>query len=75
MLFRGLHFGYMGRLSFLRLSRDEPDQWNVIPQPRQGPFQTAAVTVTQEGPIKVRQRMMQQPCQMAAQNRLRMNLG
>ena len=61
-------------LSFLRLPCNQPDQWNVTSKPRQGSLQAAAVTEAQERPIKVRQRMMQQPGQVAAQNRLRMNL-
>ncbi len=75
MLFIGLRFSpTRRRLSVLRLPGDEPNQRNIASEPRQGPLQAASVTEAQERPIKVRQRMMQKPCQMAAQNRLRMNL-
>lgn len=74
ILFKGWLFGSTRRLSVLRLPSNEPDQRYIVPKPRQGPLQTAAVTKAQERPIEVCQRMMQEPCQMAAQNRLRMNL-
>jgi len=46
--FIGRHFGLTGirfsfLFSFLWLPRDQPDQRNIVPKPRQGPLQPAAV--------------------------------